>query len=415
MRTLNLFLFSFFFFTLSLLADDKSLIPKIYIDCNNCDLDFVRSEIKFVNYVIDRKVADVFIMITDETTGSNGQNYTVEFTGQEKFINKNDTLKFTSMQDDTEDIIRQKFVQCLKLGLIPYITNTPICENIKIIYDPGTEEESILDDPWDSWVFSISAYGNMNSQKNNDSYYTYGSISAKRVTEDWKFNTSIFADYQEQNFYSFDENDNIVSSATDSYFSRGQSLSSLLVKSIGDHWSAGISCDILSSTYSNYDYRISTYPAIEYNLFPYSESTSRELKFLYRVGYRYFKYNETTIYNYLAEGRFRQILEISMEIKRPWGNIETNITGSNYFFDLDKNRVDIYSEISLNILKGLSVNIYGGYSIIHDQLNLPRGEVNAEELLLQKQELSTEYTFWSSVGLSYTFGSIYNNVVNPRF
>ena len=415
MRYLNSLFLLCLTFSLSLFAEDNVYAPNIYIDCNYCDLDYVREEIKFVNYVIDRKVADVFIMITTETTGSNGQNYTIEFNGQSKLINKTDTLHFTTLQDDTDDIIRQKLVKCLKLGLVSYISHTPLAENITINYQPETDEDITPEDPWDSWVISLSTHGNMNAQKSYDSYWTFGSINVKRITEEWKFNTSFSASYNENNYYYFDGNDNLINSATISSYSRSQNAYCLLVKSIDDHWSIGASGSVSSSTYSSYEYRTSAYPAIEYNIFPYSESNSKELKFLYKAGWSFSKYNETTIYNYNAEGRFNQSLVVSMEIKKPWGSIETDLTGSNYFFDFEKNRLDIFSAISLNVVKGLSVNLYGRYSIIHDQLNLPKGDVTDEQLLLQKNELATQYTFWSSIGISYTFGSIYNNVVNSRF
>lgn len=61
------------------------------------------------------------------------------------------------------------------------------------------------------------------------------------------------------------------------------------------------------------------------------------------------------------------------------------------------------------------MNLYGNYSIIHDQLGLTKGAVSAEEVLLQRKELETQYSYYVSFGGSYTFGSIYNNVVNPRF
>ena len=38
-----------------------------------------------------------------------------------------------------------------------------------------------------------------------------------------------------------------------------------------------------------------------------------------------------------------------------------------------------------------------------------------EEILLRQRELGTEFRYWLSFGLSYRFGSIYNNAVNPRF
>jgi len=36
-------------------------------------------------------------------------------------------------------------------------------------------------------------------------------------------------------------------------------------------------------------------------------------------------------------------------------------------------------------------------------------------VLLRLRELETQFEYFTSFGLTYTFGSIYNNVVNPRF
>jgi hypothetical protein len=41
--------------------------------------------------------------------------------------------------------------------------------------------------------------------------------------------------------------------------------------------------------------------------------------------------------------------------------------------------------------------------------------VTNEEILVRQLELATGYQYEFSVGISYSFGSIYNNVVNPRF
>lgn len=91
------------------------------------------------------------------------------------------------------------------------------------------------------------------------------------------------------------------------------------------------------------------------------------------------------------------------------------LTGSNYFNDFSRNRVQLNSWISLRIFKGLSLEIYGGVAHINDQFNLKKGEITEAERLLQLRELQTRYRFAGGLQLSYTFGSIYNNVVNPRF
>jgi hypothetical protein len=53
--------------------------------------------------------------------------------------------------------------------------------------------------------------------------------------------------------------------------------------------------------------------------------------------------------------------------------------------------------------------------MMHDQLALVKGGATREEILLKRKELASTYTYFTYFGLSYTFGSIYNNVVNPRF
>jgi hypothetical protein len=62
-----------------------------------------------------------------------------------------------------------------------------------------------------------------------------------------------------------------------------------------------------------------------------------------------------------------------------------------------------------------SLNLYGQYSKIRNQISLPKGTASLEEVLLQRRQLETGYQFWGSFGVSYSFGSIYNNIVNPRF
>lgn len=52
--------------------------------------------------------------------------------------------------------------------------------------------------------------------------------------------------------------------------------------------------------------------------------------------------------------------------------------------------------------------------IINDQISLPRGEASIEDILLGQSQLATNFETDLSFGLSYTFGSLYNNVINTR-
>ncbi|MEE4215755.1 MAG: hypothetical protein V2I34_11870 [Bacteroidales bacterium] len=63
----------------------------------------------------------------------------------------------------------------------------------------------------------------------------------------------------------------------------------------------------------------------------------------------------------------------------------------------------------------LSINLGGSFAFIHNQVSLVKGGASSEETLLRRKELETNYNYFMHLGFSYTFGSIYNNVVNPRF
>ena len=75
----------------------------------------------------------------------------------------------------------------------------------------------------------------------------------------------------------------------------------------------------------------------------------------------------------------------------------------------------MFGSVGVRITKGLELSIGGSFSIIHDQLNLVKGEASTEEILLRIKELETSFQYYMHVGISYTFGAIYNNVLNPRF
>lgn len=388
----------------------KNTAPKIYIDCSDCDIDFIKTEITFVNYVRDSKEAQVHILITTQETGGGGIEHTITFIGRQVYSGMEDTLKFFSKQSDSQDDIRRGIVRVLKMDLVRYVAKTSIADQLSISLAQPVEPTAVID-KWKSWVFSISMNGYFNGEKSRNYLSIWGSLSARRVTPDWKINLSLDGSYYENN-YEYKIDDTTVSSSS---FSRSKSLNGLMVKSIDDHWSAGVSGYVFSSTYSNIKRGFRFAPAIEYDLFPYSESTRRQLRFLYRVHYNFDRYIEETIFNKTSETLFDEALSITLELHQPWGSVNTTLEGSHYLHDFRKNEVALYGELSLRLFKGLSFDLSGSYSMIHDQLSLPKRGVTQEEILLQRRELATQYYYWGSFGLSYTFGSIYSNVVNPRF
>lgn len=199
------------------------------------------------------------------------------------------------------------------------------------------------------------------------------------------------------------------------YLREQESLRTLAVKSFGEHWSAGIILNMESATNPNYDFNLEAMPAIEYNLYPYSIATHKQLRINYSLGTQYCNYIDSTIYNKLEETLYRQNLRVAYQVQEKWGSVNISLTVSNYFHNFSKNQVQLDGFIRLRILKGLSLSVNGGVAYINDQLNLRKGDLTEAERLLRLKEQATNYELQGGLSIMYTFGSIYNNVVNPRF
>lgn len=87
----------------------------------------------------------------------------------------------------------------------------------------------------------------------------------------------------------------------------------------------------------------------------------------------------------------------------------------NYLRDASKRNSEIGGFLSVRLWRGFNLNARGEYSWIRDQIALRRGSGSQADVLLRRRELLTGYQYQAGLGLSYTFGSIFSNVVNPRF
>jgi len=379
---------------------------RIFIDCSRCDMNFIREEIPYVNYVRDVKEAQLYILETRQQTGSGGNRYTYSFVGQQEFEGINDTLHYSSRPDDTRDYQRIWRTQMLKMGMMPYVAKTPLFSEVLI--DPTERVEAqVVEDNWDNWVFELEAEPDFEGEDSYKELELSSSASATKITHDWKLELD-FDHRFTRTKYTYDDT---LYTNDKSYWG----LDVLAVKSLGEHWSAGLSADLLSSSYNNIQLSTDIMPSVEYNIFPYSESTHKQLRILYGVGSSFRTYSDTTIYDEIEELLWKQQLQIAYQVQEKWGSINVSLEGSNFLHDFTKNRIELAGYISIRILKGLSLRVRGGVARLNDQLSLVKGEASEAEILLQLQELETTYTINGGLGLTYTFGSIYNNIVNPRF
>ena len=393
--------------------------PRVFLDCSYyCDVNFIRTEISWVNWVRDQADAGVHVLVTREETGGGGGRWKLNFIGLKDRQGQSDTLQFMTSTNDSEDAVRQGMVRMLKAGLVPYIMNTSLATRLQIgltnaekSSDEKAGAQTKARDPWNYWVFTLSGRGNLNGESQQSFRYFNGNVSANRTTEGLKLRISVSGNQNTSEFsYFTGERDTTIISESRSY-----NFNVLAVKTINGHWSAGFQSNANSATRSNIDLGTSIGPAIEYSIWPYSEATRRSLAFRYSAGVKRFDYSKITIFDKMEETHPNHSLTGELNLRQRWGSFSTTTNFSQYLHDRSKYNASIFANANVRLFKGFSVDFFGDYARVRDQLSLEASDLSQEEVLLQRRELETSYRYFAGFGVRYSFGSIFNNVVNPRF
>lgn len=384
----------------------------VFLDCqgSGCDFDFFRQEIGSVNWVRDRAVADVHVLLTSQQTGAGGTRFNVAFLGLGRFDGVGDTLEYSSSPTAVDDENRKAIAQLLRVGLVRYVARASGYAALDITFIKSADSSAAAPqrDPWNFWVFELGVSGYGEGDKTDKSFGGDADAEARRVTERWKTNVELNASYNENKF-------GLSEGGTFTSIRRDYDVEFEHVKSIGAHFAAGVIGGMGTSTFSNLKRVMKIAPALEYNVFPYREATRRSLSIQYAVGMTHYVYEDTTIYFRLREGVAVQQIQAELDARQPWGSVGVEAEFRNQIMDATKRRASIGGGMEVRVLRGLSVNFGVNISSIKDQINLPLEGASDEEILVRQRERATSYRYGANFGVSYTFGSIFNNVVNPRF
>ena len=387
---------------------------QVFLDCQTffCDFDHFRREITFVNWVRDRQDADVHVLGTGQATGGGGRAHTIAFIGLRRSVGRTDTLRYVSTNTDTPAEIRDELVRVVKLGLVPFVAPTEIGDGLDVTFRSPTAARPTArtdeDDPWDLWVFTVSVGGNASGESERRRIGGNGSIRANRTAEDFK------VDVRVTGRASRDETDVPELDTTFVNTQKRFNLDALFVWSLGDHWSAGIRTSALSNNFVNQDFTVRAGPALEYNVYPYAESTRRQLTFLYSLGVSAFNYDEVTVFGEISEVRPNHQMEVGLAVQQPWGSISASVNAFQYLHDLSKHSVSLFGGPRIRLFRGLTFNVFGSVARIEDQIFIAGGGLTPDERLLRTRQFSTDFRYFLNLGFSYRFGSKSANVVNPR-
>jgi hypothetical protein len=385
---------------------------RVFLDCNFCDVEFIHTEITFVDYVRDRQYSQVHILVTEQPTGGGGTEFSLHFIGSHELAGLADTLTYVSPLSASQDDLRHGLARTIRLGLVRYYAHVGQGGRFDVTYTAPTgkagDAGAANKDRWNLWVFRLSASGFGSGEQSDNFLNANGSVSASRTTEMWKAAISVNGNYGQSRFILSD------GSKFNSY-SHSFGFNDLLVKSLGHRWSAGERASWTASTFLNQQHAIRFAPAVEFNFFPYSQSTRRMFTLQYSPGINFFRYQDTTIFDKISEVRGDQTLTASIDLKQPWGSVSSSLEGAAYIDDFTKRHLIFFNSLDLKLFKGFSFFSFGQLSLLRDQLYLPRGDLSDQDRLLRQRQLATSYTYFVNLGFSYSFGSIFNNIVNPRF
>ena len=385
---------------------DAPLIVAVTCECDRAPL---QKAVPFVFIVTEQTGADVHVLVSIQM----GQ-WTLAATGLGRFAGRERTITFAIALPAAPETIAADLGRFMKLMLAEYAADTSVGSRLDVSFArpaAGSQTQSVQQDqkdPWNYWVFRMGAtvygYGEQSATEN----YNYFNASANRTTENWKLRLSGYRSLSKSSF-DLDETTTINSRLSD------WSAEGLVVKSLGPRWSLGITSSMVGSTYSNARRIARVDPGIEFDWFPYKESSRRSLTFIYSVGTARYQYLRETIFSKLEETIWQHSLRSSLGLRQPWGSASASLQFVQQLSHPDRTRLAFNANMNVRVLKSLTLSTSGSYTRIRDQFTLEKGDATDEEVLLRQRQLATGYRYSFSVGFSYAFGSLSNASVNPRF
>ena len=383
---------------------------KVYLDCDECFGNFIREEVSIVEYVRDPSEADIHVLVTSSETGSGGRERSVALIGVGRFKGTDFKMRALSQSGDTEDTQRQRLATVIKIGILNYLSSDGIAGGLAVSIEQAAQpgQGGPAKDRWNHWVMSVQGSVAMTGEESSRDLNLSGDLGADRITDAWKITMGLEAEYQREDF-DLDEDEPLRAIRNERDFD------ALVAKSLNDHWSIGGRTSIDSSTFDNISVRIFGGPAVEYNFFPYSQYTRRQLRAAYAIGPYRAKYVEETLFFKMSDSLMQQQASVTLDQREPWGSIQAELEYSTFLPQPSRYRLQLEGDLSIRLARGLSLTLEGTTSRVRDQLSIPRRGVTAEEVLLRLRRLRSGYEYDFEVGLTYTFGSIFNTIVNPRF
>lgn len=388
-----------------LLHAQSNPLLKVHFDPNTTPLpgeNFVRSELRFIHYALNRDSADIQVQLMEEPIGNGSRRYRFFFFGQGAFEGRRDTVVWYTEPNENAGSIREKALFHLKRGLLPYLLQTPLEAAVDYTISPDVADNSQWGDPWKLLTLQpnlqVSSLGNYAKQGatsvKNYNYALSVGMNAWKITPKNRMNAGLSYDYEDK--------------GSETATRRSQvSLHKLEMNvgyafALGEQWSAGGSLDagfwnaqIQPGDVKNDEGYLRPRVGVEYSFYPYEQFFRRRLTVSAYADW---------VYTLLPPSE-RVPVSIGSGVQYArvgrWGFITASgYAGTN--LSRDRRTWSSGADASLGINAGR--NIFLAFSA-RLNLNTAQAPGSPQQINLTQQSL---------LHLYYFFGSGYRNIINPR-
>lgn len=389
-------------------APTSSAALQVYLTCTSCDRAYLETRVNFVQFVRSPESADVAIVLTTNQSTSGGSVSTLTLLGQARCLGIADTLVVAVASQATESAARNALAIALSAALARYCARCGSSEHIPEVAPASPLAGTVEPDRWNHWVITGTVNGSASGQSSTSQGTLSASLAASRVTDASRLGMSLSTSHA---FARYD----VGGDAQVRNYSRARGVDLVAAMAASEHLSVGLQVASSASTYGNIADEFSGNIGIEFNFFPFSEATERQLRVAYRVGGRAIDYVQPTVLNVESERVGQHKCSVTFDRVSLWGTARVSLDAASYFDRFSSNHVQGFLSLAIRLNRFVLANVTASGSRIHDQREVPRASPVPEDVLLQRRLLETQYDYSVSLGVTVTAGSIYSTVANLRF
>lgn len=388
--------------------------PKLFISCAQpllCFDSYLRQELSYFDFVRDQYLADLTLVISIQPAGNGGMRFSVVLRHRDPTADLAGarTRSFVALPGATPQAQREELLQVILRVLQTDLIDTPSDDAFTLSITKRTGNTLTNQyDPWHHWVITPELLGYAEGASGYYSADLNSALTVRRITEPSKLR--LRGTYGRRlSRYRFEDGESV---SGDVYTWEGRAI---YAHSVGERWAIGGAVTTRGSQFENLQKHVHGGPLLEFNIFPYTQNASKQLRFAYQAGAWanwYFEENEA--------GRMRQVkpyhaLSLIADVNQSWGSVQWVGQVNSFLDDPELYRVSTGAILGIRLFRGLAVTMAGQAALVRDLIGLRRRPITDLELLLRTAQQRTDYTFELEFAVSYTFGSVYNTIVNPRF